>query len=412
MNELNQSHTAHELIIQSARLTNNTLVDLALGGGVVQAIYPPKSTAVAKNVLFADGKVLLPGLVDAHVHLDKTYVPMTNHSGTLEEAVQVWFDGRPSLTKANCIERASRAIECAISHGTTAIRTHVNVVDPPDLAMAEAILEVRERYKHVITLQTVALGLVGDSPTRDAVSDTAMRMGIDIVGNAPIFTHNATNALHASFKLAEKYGKALDLHIDENSNPESRELDLLAELTIARGMQGMVTAGHCCSLSFMPDTDAGRIMDKVARAGVHIISLPSCNLVLQGRNCFPAPRGITRVKELVARGVNVSAASDNVRDPYNPFGNYDALMAAYISAHATHMTGTDEVATTLQMVTTHPRRAMGLAACDYGIGSPADFVLLDTTDPQDAVLCPPYRLATIKAGKLVYKAHVARQWFL
>jgi cytosine deaminase len=405
----------HDLLIQSAQLTDGRLVDIGIGAGVVQAIYPANSSenvVTATTILPANGNVLMPGLVDAHVHLDKTYVPMTNHSGTLEEAVQVWFAGRPQLSKADAIARASRAIECAISHGTTAMRTHINVVDRQDLEMVEATLEVRERYKQVITLQTVALGLAGASQSRDEMMDVALRMGVDIVGSAPSFAPDKTAALQAAFRLAAQFGKTLDLHIDENNNPQSGELEQMAELTIAYGLQGQVVAGHCCSLSFMNEVDAGRVMDKVAAAGIHIIALPSCNLVLQGRNQFPAPRGVTRVKELLARGVNVSAASDNVRDPFNPFGNYDVLSAAYISAHTTHMTGTDELNLTREMVTAHPRLAMGLPACSVAVGAPADFVLLDSNDQQDAVLCPPYRLATVKAGKLIYKAEIRREWFM
>lgn len=405
----------HDLLIQSARLLDGRLVDVGIGAGVVQAIYPADADAGAGDaatILPANGNVLMPGLVDAHVHLDKSYVAMTNYSGTLEEAVQVWFAGRPKLSKADAIARASRAIESAISHGTTAMRTHINVVEPQDLEMVEATLEVRERYKQVITLQTVALGLAGASQSRDEVMDAALRMGVDIVGSAPSFAPDKPAALHAAFRLAAKFGKTLDLHIDENNNPQSGELALMAELTIAHGLQGQVVAGHCCSLAFMNEADAGRVMDRVAAAGIHIITLPSCNLVLQGRNHFPAPRGVTRVKELLARGVNVSAASDNVRDPFNPFGNYDVLFAANIAAHTTHMTGSDELVTTRDMVTTHPRKAMGLPACSVSVGSAADFVLLDSPDPLDIVQCPPYRLATVKHGKLVYKADIRRQWFL
>nr|MCW1970348.1 amidohydrolase family protein [Anaerolineae bacterium] len=280
----------HDLLIQSARLLDGRLVNVGIGAGVVQAIYPASAdadTSDAASILPANGNVLMPGLVDAHVHLDKSYVAMTNYSGTLEEAVQVWFAGRPNLNKADAIARASRAIESAISHGTTAMRTHINVVEPQDLEMVEATLEVRERYKHVITLQTVALGLAGASQSRDEVMDAALRMGVDIVGSAPSFAPDKPAALHAAFRLAAKFGKTLDLHIDENNNPQSGELAIMAELTIAHGLQGQVTAGHCCSLAFMSEAEAGRVMDRVAAAGIHIITLPSCNLVLQGRNHFP-----------------------------------------------------------------------------------------------------------------------------
>lgn len=399
-----------DLIVRDARLADGRRVDVGTRAGVIAALAPARALAGAAESLDACGNVLLPGLVDAHVHLDKTYVPMPNVSGTLREAVDVWQANRPNLNKADALARATRAIEQAIANGTTAMRTHVNALDPLDLPLVEALLELREAYRDALTLQLVALGLPGDSAERDDVVETALRMGVDIVGNAPSFASDARHSTQATFALAEKTGKPVDLHLDENENPNSRELEHAAELTLAYGMQGRVVAGHCCSLSFMAEGDAARIMDQVARAGVHVITLPSCNLVLQGRERWPAPRGVTRVKELLARGVNVSAATDNVRDPFSPFGSYDVLMAAHMCAHGSHMCGLDELAETRAMVTRRPRAAMGLPAVDIAVDAPADLVLLDTSDVLDAVLCPPLRLATIKAGRVVYRAEVKREW--
>lgn len=399
-----------DLIIHDARLADGQRLDIGMRAGAITALAPAHTLSLAVESLDAGGNVLLPGLVDAHVHLDKTYAPMPNVSGTLREAVDVWQANRINLTKADARVRAARAIEQAIANGATAMRTHVNTLDPMDLPLVEAILELREVYRDALTLQLVALGLPGDSPGRDDVIESALRMGVDIVGNAPSFASDVRRSTQAAFALAEKTGKPLDLHLDENDNPDSRELEHAAELTLALGMQGRVVAGHCCSLSFMTNSDAGRIMDRVARAGMHVITLPSCNLVLQGRERWPAPRGVTRVKELLARGVNVCAATDNVRDPFPPFGAYDALMAAHMCAHGAHMCGLDELAETRAMVTRRPRAAMGLPAVDVTVGALADLVLLDSSDVLDAVLCPPLRLATIKAGRLVYRAEIKREW--
>lgn len=401
-----------DLIIHDARLADGRRMDIGTRDGVIAALASSHSLTGALESLDAAGNVLLPGLVDAHVHLDKTYVPMPNVSGTLREAVDVWQANRPNLAKADARARATRAIEQAIANGTTAMRTHVNTLDPLDLPIVEVLLELREEFRDALTLQLVALGHPGDSPERDDIMATALRMGVDIVGNAPSFASDVRHSTEATFALAEKTGKPVDLHLDENDNPDSRELQHAAELTLAHGMQGQVTAGHCCSLSFMADGDAGRIMDQVARAHIHVITLPSCNLVLQGRERWPAPRGITRVKELLARGINVSAASDNVRDPFSPFGAYDALMAAHMCAHGAHMCGLDELAETRAMVTQRPRAAMGLPAIDIAVDAPADLVVLDSSDVLDAVLCPPLRQATVKAGRLVYRAEVKREWRL
>ena len=231
-----------------------------------------------------------------------------------------------------------------------------------------------------------------------------------MVGGAPALTPDPSASLAASFALAERFGKPIDLHIDETEDPASPTLLALAEMTIAAGMQGQVTAGHCCSLAFMDERDAGRVIERVAAAGLHIVTLPSCNLVLMGRGMQPPPRGVTRVKELLAAGVNVCAGSDNVQDPFNPFGNYDPLQSAHFTAHTAHMTGADELAACREMVTNRAAAALGLDGYGLRVGAPADLVVLDTFDPKEAVTAPPPRLATFKNGRLVVRTQTEQEW--
>jgi cytosine/creatinine deaminase len=404
-------HYQADLLLRNVTLPTGGRADVVIRAGMI-AVIGAANTLNAAESIAGHAHVLLPGLADAHVHLDKTYVPITNMSGTLREAVDVWIANRPNLKKADAIARASRALDAAIAHGTTSMRSHINTVFREDLLLVEAALAVRERYKTAIDLQLVALGHPGKSAQHREVEAEALAMGVDLIGDAPSFVDDRAHTMRECFALAEQTGKGIDLHIDENHDPQSRELEMLAELTMAHGMQGRVVAGHCCSLAFMDAPDVGRIIDKVVRAGVHVVALPSCNLVLQGREQWPAPRGVTRVKELLAAGVNVSAGSDNVRDPFNPFGGYDALMAAHFAAHGAHMTGLDELAEAREMVTSRPHAAMGLPGGRIAVGAPADLVLLDSSDPLDAVLCPPLRLATIKRGRVVYRAEIKREWMI
>jgi cytosine deaminase len=149
----------------------------------------------------------------------------------------------------------------------------------------------------------------------------------------------------------------------------------------------------------------------VAQAQLNLITLPSCNLVLMGRHMQPVPRGVTRVKALLARQVNLSAASDNVHDPFNPFGNYDLLHIANLTAHVAHLSGETEIATSLQMVTHHPAQTLGLPHYGLHLGARADLVVLDTDSRKTAVLAPPARLATFKAGRLVVRTRIEQRWF-
>ncbi len=383
-------------ILRKARLIDQSSlepVDIAIHQGKIVAIAPSLAMTAEHEWALA-GRIVLPGLVDLHTHLDKTYFDIPNHSGTLLEAIEVWRSNKQHNMRQRVLTNASRALRTAIHYGTTAIRTHVDVVEMNDLVSLEALLEVREAFRGKIDLEIVALA----SPVYTEASETALRLGCDLVGGAPALEADPYTDVADAFVLAEKYGKAIDLHIDETEDPTMRTLERLAELTIAHAMQGQVTAGHCCSLDFMDEVTAGRIIEKVAKAQINVVTLPSCNLVLMGRGQRPVPRGVTRVKQLLAAGVNVCAGSDNVRDPFNPLGNYDLLHAANLTAHAAHMTGSDEMLTCLRMVSTYPASAMGMGGEGITVGARADLVVIDATEVGDLVPAMPARLATFKGG--------------
>lgn len=402
-------------ILRNARITDDKpLVDIALDAGQIAAIEPAGSAlkvADAINTRDLEGRVVLPGLIDAHVHLDKTYSILDNESGTLLEAIDIWRRFREQRTAADVTAAATKAIRLAIANGVTAIRSHVDVSTSSQLAAVEALIALRDSFEGQIDLQFAALGRPGQSPEDYQGMVDALALGVDHVGGVPHLCPDPKAEIDIIFALAEKTGKPIDLHMDETENPDMLSLEYLAEQTIAHGMQGQVTAGHCCSLAFA-DTDATkRVIDKVAAAEIHIITLPSCNLVLMGREMHPAPRGTTRVKELLAAGVNVSAASDNVHDPFNPFGSHDLLQISSLNAHLAHMTGTSELYESLEMVTTRPAHCLGMADYGIGVGNVADLVVLDCQQRLDAVLAPPPRLATFKSGQLIVETEIHRTWF-
>lgn len=397
-------------LLQNATVdTGGRWVDIALDGGKIVALGAGLPHT-ARETWDLGGSVVLPGLVDAHVHLDKTFTAAPNRSGTLQEAITVWRQEKPRLTLESYLERALRAVRAALLNGTTAMRTHVDVDVEGTFTALEALLELRDRVKEVIDLQVVALGNPGVDAAETAALRTALELGADVVGGAPALTDDPAGCIDAVFDLAESFGKPVDLHIDETENPDMLALETLAEKTLLRGFGGRVTAGHCCSLDFAPDDHAARVMDKVAAAQLHIVTLPSCNLVLMGRGRHPTPRGVTRVKELLERGVNVAAASDNVHDPFNPLGHYDPLFIANLSAHAAHLTGEAQLEACLKMVTSHAADMLGLP--NYGLheGADADLVVLDTSRYTDAVSGLPARLATFKRGRLVVRQHHRADW--
>ena len=401
-------------ILHHARLKDDgPLVDIGMAGGRIVALEAnlvANHGAKAAQEWDLAGRVVLPGLVDAHTHLDKTYSTIENQSGTLGEAIQVWRRIKERQTHADVQARARHALQIAIANGVTAMRSHIDIGKSGQLVALEALLDLREEMRDLIDLQLVALGWSGGGPENRAMMEEALMLGADLIGGAPALTSHPQHEIDTAFAIAQKMGKPIDLHIDETEDAAMLTLEYLAEQTIKHGMEGQVTAGHCCSLAFVDQETAARVIDKVAEAQLHIVTLPSCNLVLMGRTMQPTPRGITRVKELLARGVNVSAASDNVHDPFNPFGSYDLLHIANLNAHAAHLTGEGELYRSLQMVTTHPAKALGLPNYGLALGMKADLVVLDAYRLLDSVLSPPPRLATFKAGRLVVHTKIERTW--
>ncbi len=401
-------------VLRNARISDDAVrVDIALQNGLIAAIEPAggdlaeAETAEKRDL---NGRVLLPGLVDIHTHLDKTYSTLENKSGTLGEAIQVWHKHREHRTASQIQQAAERALQNAIQNGVTAMRSHIDIGTPNDLLPVEILLDLRQKYATLIDLQFVTLGTAADKPEWAAGMREALDMGVDFVGGCPALCKDPKAEIDAAFVLAEETGKPIDLHVDETEDPNMISLEYLAEKTIKTGMQGRVTAGHCCSLGFVDDEVQRRIIGKVAEAEITIVTLPSCNLVLMGRTISPAPRGTTPVKKLLAAGVNVCAASDNVGDPFNPFGSYDLLQLANLNAHVAHMTGKTELYESLNMVTQRPRISMGLGDGSIKVGNQADLVIVDCTQKLEAILAPPARLATFKQGKLIVETEVQTKW--
>ncbi len=399
----------NDFLIRHARLVTGELVSIAVKDGKIAAIGSDLE-AMAFETKDAHGRVVMAGLVEAHCHLDKnlTLSSVGNQSGTLMEAITNWVAYKPSLTHSDYLERASAGLELALVNGVTALRSHVDVSVVGGLLALEAVSEAKSKFADAMDVQLVALGMAGVSEAESAIMLEAMNTDADVVGGCPWITPDPRAAVTAVFDLAQKTGKPIDLHVDETEDAGVNTLEVIAGLTYDRGMQGLVTVGHCCSLEFMTQRDAERVMDLVARAGLHVVSLPACNLNLQGRGAHPAPRGLTRVDELLEHGVNVSFGSDNVRDPFHPIGDYDPLKAANLGVIAAHMSSSTQMLTTLEMVSSHAARALRLPNYGLTVGSSADFVVLDATSALEVLSRIPARVAVYKRGQLVSSTEVKR----
>lgn len=399
-----------ELVIRQAGIWGRAgLWDLAVDGGRYAEIAPAVTVRGAREAE-AGGRLLTPAFVDPHIHLDKALVAeevRPNRSGTLREAIEILWERKAAYTVEEIVRRAGRVIESAVLTGTTRMRTHVDVDTIGELRPLEGVSAARERYRDLVDLEIVAFpqeGVVRDPGTEELLAQ-AVAAGADLIGGMPHSEASPADSrrhIEICFEIATRYDRDIDMHVDETDDPASRTLEILADLTLANGYQGRVTAGHTCALAAYPDDYARRVIAKLGRAGVHMITNPATNLMLQGRlDRQPIRRGITRVKELLEAGVNVAMGQDCVKDTFYPFGRADMLEVALITAHAAHMSLPLEVETVFAMATTNAARVLRIADYAVEVGHRADFVLLDAPTPAEAIRLQAPRRLVIRHGRVV-----------
>ena len=368
--------------------------------------------AAAVTVIDAAGYLVSPPFIDAHFHMDATLslgIPRFNMSGTLLEGIALWGELKPHLTHEAVIERALRYCDLAVSQGLLAIRTHVDVCDDR-LLCAEALLEVRKKVAPYIDLQIVAFPQDGfyRSPTARANLLRALDLGVDVVGGIPHFERTMADgaaSLKELCEIAAQRGLLVDIHCDETDDPLSRHVEALAYETQRLGLQGRVVGSHLTSMHSMDNYYVSKLIPLIAEAGLHATPNPLINITLQGRHdTYPKRRGMTRVPELRAAGVNVSFGHDCVMDPWYPLGQGDMLEVASMGIHAAPMTSREAMRWAFDAVTVNPARALHLDGYGLDKGCNADFVLLQAKDPIDAIRLKANRLKVVRRGKVIAEA--------
>jgi cytosine deaminase len=405
-----------DLIIRNASIQGRDGPhDIGIRGDRIAAITPSLA-ARAPREIDAAGDLVTPSLVETHIHLDAVLTvgqPRHNRSGSLFEGIEIWSERVKSLTHEDVRQRATTALKWMLAHGVTHVRTHVDVCDP-NLTALSALLEVREEVADVITLQIVAFPQQGmySFPNGEALMTRALEMGADVVGGIPHYEWTreyGERDVRTALRLAAEYDRPADLHCDETDDDQSRFLELLAAETIRLGLGGRVTASHTTAMHSYNNAYAHRLIRWMRHAGVHFITNPLDNAVLQGRfDAYPIRRGFTRVKELLANGINVCIGHDSIMDPWYPLGVGDPLQACFVMVHYGQMSGRDELETMLDLVTT--RAAACFGAEDYGLeeGKRADLVLFDAPTVVDAVRTLAARRVVISRGRIVAETRPAR----
>ena len=402
-----------DLLINNATLPDGRVgMSVAVRGEKIVEVSAGLS-APAHSVIDAQGMLLSPPFVDAHFHMDATLsygLPRVNQSGTLLEGIALWGELKPLLTQEALIERALTYCDWAVAKGLLAIRSHVDVCDPRLLAV-EALLEVKRRVAPYLDLQLVAFpqdgvlrGAAGAQQHLDNLK-RALDMGVDVVGGIPHFERTMADgalSIRLLCELAAERGLPVDMHCDESDDPLSRHVETLAFETQRLGLQGRVTGSHLTSMHSMDNYYVSKLLPLIAEAGLHVVANPLINITLQGRHdSYPKRRGMTRVPELLAQGINVAFGHDCVMDPWYSLGSGDMLEVAQMGLHVAQMTAQPAMRQCFAAVTGNPARILELPGYGLESGCNADFVLLQAHDPIEAIRLRATRLKVFRRGRLL-----------
>ena len=382
--------------------------DIRVTGGKFEEIAPSLAPRPGEEVVDCTGKLALPPFIESHVHLDTCLTagePVWNQSGTLFEGIQCWSLRKKTLTKGDIKDRVHRAVRMQAQHGVQFVRTHVDVTDPTLIAM-EALLELREELKDTIDIQVVAFPQEGiDSfPNGRQLMEDAVKMGADAVGAIPHFEFTreyAVDSVNFCVALAEKYDKLVDVHCDEIDDEQSRGLEVLAARAYESGLKDRVTASHTTAMHSYNNAYVTKLMRLLTMSEINFVSNPLVNTHLQGRmDTYPKRRGITRVKELLAAGINVSFGHDDIFDPWYPLGTGSLRDVVFMGLHVCQMMGYQEIMDSYRFITTNAAKTLHLGET-YGIqeGRPASFVVMDAGNWYDALNTNAAVLLSYKKGK-------------
>ena len=404
-----------DLLVRNATLPDGRAnVDvLAAGGRIVNVSQ--RIDAAARETVDAQGQLLTPPFVDAHFHMDATLsygLPRVNASGTLLEGIALWGELKPQLTQEAIVERALAYCDWAVAKGLLAIRSHGDVCDPRLLAV-EALLHVREKVKPYLDLQLVAFPQDGvlRSPGALELLGRALAMGVDVVGGIPHFertTADGAESVRLLCELAAGQGRLVDMHCDETDDPLSRHVETLAMHAQRLGMQGRVTGSHLTSMHSMDNYYVSKLIPLLREAGVSAVANPLINITIQGRHdTYPKRRGMTRVPELMAAGIDVAFGHDCVMDPWYSLGSGDMLEVAAMGLHVAQMTGQDAMRACFDAVTVNAAKILHLEGYGIAPGNRADFVLLQARDPVEAIRLRATRLMVFRGGRLVAQTPAA-----
>ena len=371
----------------------------------------------------AGAKLVCAPFIEPHIHLDAALTagePSWNQSGTLFEGIERWGERKPMLTEADIRERALKTLNLLIGNGVQFVRTHADTSDPSLIGL-KTLCALRDELKDKIDIQVVAFPQDGllSYPGGDRLMEEALEIGADVVGGIPHFEYTrelGVASMKRVIELAIKYDRLVDVHCDEIDDPNSRFLEVLACEALFNDLGSRVTASHTTAMHSYDNAYCSKLFLLLKRSGINFVSCPTESIHLQGRfDTYPKRRGVTRVKELNAAGINVCFAEDSIFDPWYSLGNGKLLRTLDFGLHICQMMGYQDFSQALSLITDNSARTLNIES-RYGIevGKPASFNLLEGEDDYSVLRTQGEVLLSVRHGKIIMQREPAKittpQW--
>ncbi|PBC03859.1 cytosine deaminase [Mesorhizobium sp. WSM3860] len=384
------------------------LADLSVGEGKIASIAAHGRSKAPADAIDLGGRIVLPCFVDCHTHIDKGHIwpRKPNPDGTFMAALNATGADRTTRWSAEDVaRRMDFSLRCAYAHGTKAVRTHLDSVAPQEEISWPVFETIREKWRGRIDVQAACL--LGIESVRDQAwfERLAKRVAAakGVLGVVTYMVPDLEELLDKVFAEAIKHGLDLDFHADETDDVSAISLEKIAEASLWNGFDGNILVGHCCSLARQPDLEVLDTLDKVAKAGLAVVSLPMCNLYLQDRRnnqTTPRWRGVTLLHEMKARGIKVAVASDNTRDPFYAYGDLDMLEVYRMATRILHFD--HPVGDWPKAMAATPAEVMRLeGAGTLAAGGSADFIVFKGRSWTELLSRPESDRIVVRKGRAI-----------
>jgi cytosine deaminase len=405
----------NNLLLRAGLVSGHTR-DIAIRDGRIHRIGADLDAAGYETIDIT-GKLVLPGFIESHIHPDKAFIADRTSGlkagGPTPQTLVA--EQKKKFTVDDIYQRARRALELAVRHGCTTMRSHVEIDSFVEMRGVEAMRRLQKDLAGILDLRLIAFaqeGIFNDDVTQNLLRE-ALKMGLATLGGCSYMDKDQKAHITWFFETAKEFGVPLDFHADSGDDPAMLTTDYIADLTLRHGMQGRVTIGHVGMLDVLAPKHRADVIAKLREAQVHVISLPATELHVKGRaDTQKTWRGVTRLGELRDAGVNIAISTNNINNPFTPYGHPDLLRQALIAAMACHLGNLDQLAWVPELFTTNAARMLGLD--DYGVaeGCHADLVVLDARNAAQAITEQVEKLYVIKAGRVVARSARTAEIFL